>query len=83
MNKHFLIETPGTEVVVDFLSFHPEKGVRVAAVSVRLEIRYDKMNKEAYLYVSAVDDFDSTILLDEKEEIAVEEEDEDDDGEEE
>jgi len=70
---HISVEQPDHEVVIDFLSFNPETGVRVPGATVKVKVVYDEATGKATLEVHAEDDWDQTILFDDVKELHVEE----------
>ena len=80
---HISVEQPDQEVVIDFLSFNPETGVRVPGATVKVKVVYDKTTGTATLEVHAEDEWDQTILFDDVKELHVENLDEDTEQEEE
>jgi hypothetical protein len=75
-SKYISVEQPDKEVVIDFLSFHPERGLKVPGATVKVRLDYNHATQKATLYVEAKDDADARILVDVVEELTVEEEEE-------
>ena len=70
---HISVEQPDQEVVIDFLSFNPETGVRVPGATVKVKLVYDKDKGTATLEIHAEDEWDQRIVFDEAGELHVEE----------
>lgn len=58
---------------LDFLSFHPQEGLKVHGATVKVTLTYDKDKGTATLHVYAADNYDATILIDSEHELHVEE----------